>query len=89
MKNIITLLGIFIALSARAQHFNNEPFDQQQKKHPMDGGMLSLVAEKPLLELKEQTMLTVRINWVNSEEDAASGVPQQYDYRFADPSKAP
>lgn len=89
MKKIATLICLFIYVAASAQHYNNVPFDLKQKKYTLDAGMLSLVAEKSLLELKEQTMLTVRINWINSEADAESAVPQQYDYRFEDPSKAP
>lgn len=71
------------------QQYNHEPFDLQHKKFTADGGMLTLTAEKNLLELKEQTLLTVRINWVNGDEDADKGVTEQYDYRFQDPAKAP
>lgn len=70
-----------------AQHYNNIPFDLAHQKFTGDGGMLSLVAEKSLLELREVTLLTVRINWPN--DDAASPFPEQFDYRFQDPSKAP
>lgn len=89
MKKLFFLLLLSVSVYGYSQHYNPQAFDLQQKKFTLDGGMLSLVAEKNLLELKEQTMITVRLNWVNNEEDADGGIPQQYDYRFEDPSKAP
>ena len=88
MKQIILCLILSYSGCLFAQHYNPEYFDQQHNIHTADGGMLSLVAEKYLVELKENDMLTVRINWVNpGDED--NTVPQQYDYRFTDPSRAP
>lgn len=89
MKKIFITAGLLWAAVSSGQRYNNEPFDRQHRKFTADGGMLTLVAEKNLLELKEQTVLTVRINWVNSDEDASDMLPQQYDYRFEDPARAP
>jgi len=88
MKNIFYAVLIWLLpCTLTAQRYNPEAFDLQHKKYTAEAGMLSLMAEKSLLELREVTMITVRVNWVNSEEDMT--VPQQYDYRFQDPSKAP
>ena len=83
---------IFTALlltttAAHAQHYDPAAFDVQHNIHTADGGMLTLVADKYLMELGETNLLTVRINWVNPGDE--TGVPQQYDYRFNDPSRAP
>jgi hypothetical protein len=88
MKKILFSLFLSYAGCLFAQHYNPENFDQQHNIQTGDGGMLSLVAEKYLVELGENDMLTVRINWVNpGDEDNV--IPQQYDYRFTDPTRAP
>jgi len=96
MKNIqskIRTLLLIIAITAilplftNAQHFHPEQFDVDHNIHTGDAGMLSLVADKYLMELNETNLLTVRINWVNPGDD--SEIPQQYDYRFADDARAP
>lgn len=69
-----------------AQNYNNVPFDIAHKKFTGSAGMLSLVADKNVLELGEVAMLTVRINWT---QDAENAIPEQFDYRFEDPAKAP
>lgn len=85
-KYILKWCWLLLPQLLLAQRYNNEPFDLAHKKFTNDAGMLSLVSDKNLLELGEIATLTVRINW---PVDADSPVPQQYDYRFQDPSKAP
>ncbi|HUM51906.1 MAG TPA: hypothetical protein PK431_08825 [Chitinophagales bacterium] len=91
MKNLRIILQCVYTLflmfhTSNAQNYNNESFDIANKKHTLSAGALSLVADKNVLELGEVAMLTVRINWT---VDVDNAVPEQFDYRFEDLSKAP
>jgi hypothetical protein len=86
-------LPVFIALlltasfSAYAQHYNPEALDREHQVQTGNAAMLTLVAEKYVMELDELNTATVRINWVNPGDE--TNVPQQYDYHFDNPAQAP
>lgn len=87
MKKVFLFSFILISTFCVAQPGNVKNFDRTQEIKALKGEMLSVDIDKAILETGEGTSLTLKIFWVNNQQE--SPVPEEYDYSFEDPATAP